>query len=405
MSEETTSIGKKIEDSLQNFLLFFFKYIKSIYFIFRNPHKLYTQYEKEVQNNFKTFVYPLTFLTFSYFLIAIVINFYFQVTNGSNRLYIDVIFITTELIQEVYNEVNEAPSILEIFLTTLPGITSIYLLVYLFSLNFKKELRKPIIDLLFYSIGLQCFIFFMCVVIVFFMDKELFFFHKIRNSFISSIFYFGLIIYSLFHPFIVINSLSKPNTLNTVSKRLYIKFLGLVLVVIVPLFYFWSGALVPLIKSSFKEKKELVEEDISIDLGEHYIIKSDSINSMIFTLMIENNTDEVIFIDSSEYEINLSQANDIDLDDDSDEIIELQCDSITYKIKDRVIFDSLDREVSVFVLPAKSITYWKLKGQFPNLKVDWDEDFDVSENYCCHLEFGYYDNTFEIYFSDYSKQN
>ena len=82
MSEEKTSIGKKIENSLQNFLLFFFKYIKSIYLIFRGPHKLFSLYQQELKNGFKTFVYPLTFLTFSYFFIAIIINLYFQITNG-----------------------------------------------------------------------------------------------------------------------------------------------------------------------------------------------------------------------------------------------------------------------------------------------------------------------------------
>ncbi|PTB96970.1 hypothetical protein C9994_04950 [Marivirga lumbricoides] len=404
-SNEKNSIAKKIEDSLQSFLLFFRKYIKTIYLVFARPRKLIYIARWESIHSFPRLVYPLTFLTFSFFLVAVIINFYFIVTAGAERLYFDIVFIAPELINEIKQKVTESPSILEVFLTALPAVATIYIACYTYSFLIMKSARRHFMNVVFYSYGLQGFIFFFNIVWIFLINKALYGFELLHYNIISTLLFWILFLYGILHPFFVMLSFIKYTKKYNYTGSFTFILLNAIATLLIPFIYFWVSSIVPTLSNALSNKDDSPEEvpEMRIEFTSNHMNVANGDSYVFMGAILSNTTDETIIVDSTDVGITFQdiQGDGIDLSDtiSSDVIIDTRCDTEEHILKGIKIFNANGDQVPAIVLPAQSSSFWKLKGVIEKHQIiNLDNIFREA---CCHVKIGYsLDATVNVYFEE-----
>lgn len=375
--KELPSIARTVENTIQSLLMFGVKYVTTVGILIMKPHRVVALYRREKIRRFPRFVYPITFLSFSFFFVAILVNLYVAETQGSERLYFDMVFITAEVLRDFTEQINNSPSVIKVFLTALPGVSSIYLLSYFIAVFLPAPHRMAFIYALFYSFGFQCIVLFLLVLTIFFAQEQLFLFDRWNNTVIDSGISWSLLLYSLLHPAIVIISTVRAFVDRKVT-RLVLFGISPLAVILFPFTYYWAAATVPLVTDALYPK---AEETFSVAVQEQYAYAEGSYDVILLHAEITNELGQSVYIDTADFSFQLAN-----LPGDTS-FCRVPLDYVA--LRDVEFISEKGEILFGMTLPHGVVSHWKIRAKTDHTFLLWSEEHERStKRVCVALEFG-----------------
>ncbi len=152
----------RIEEAVEGAFRFFLRFLRRIGLLITIPHKAGARLTQDKDEPAYTHVLPFTFLAIGYFLFAMVV----EVTSEN---ILNAVWLGDDIAKQVYEDVREGVTILQIVTASLPGITIVVFMsgIFSFFLYSDRGERKRFVRFSCFVFGYQCIAYFIVVSCIF----------------------------------------------------------------------------------------------------------------------------------------------------------------------------------------------------------------------------------------------